>query len=75
MPNKRLMANFDVDVSSKFDREFDFESSNAQFDKNQIEKELTKKMSYGSFVFPLLPYFLFHPWFCHKRRYLFQFTQ
>ena len=31
----------------KFDGEFDFESSNAQFDKEQIEKELKEKLTLG----------------------------
>ena len=30
-----------------FDRDFDFESSNAQFDKEQIEKELKEKLVIG----------------------------
>lgn len=33
--------------SLKFDSEFDFESSNAQFDKLQIEKELKEKLNIG----------------------------
>ena len=33
----------------KFDRDFDFESSNAQFDKDQIEKELREKLVIGIF--------------------------
>jgi len=31
----------------RFDREFDFETSNAQFDKVQIEKELKEKLTIG----------------------------
>lgn len=31
----------------KFDGEFDFESANAQFDKENIEKELKEKLSLG----------------------------
>ena len=31
----------------KFDSEFDFESSNAKFDKVQIEKELKEKLNIG----------------------------
>jgi protein LSM14 len=31
----------------KFEGEFDFESSNAQFDKEQIEKELKEKLTLG----------------------------
>lgn len=30
-----------------FDRDFDFESANAQFDKDQIEKELKEKLVLG----------------------------
>lgn len=29
----------------KFDGEFDFESANAQFDKEQIEKEIKEKLT------------------------------
>jgi len=29
----------------RFDNEFDFETSNAQFDKEQIEKELKEKLT------------------------------
>ena len=32
----------------KFDGEFDFEQSNAQFDKEQIEKELKEKLTIGN---------------------------
>jgi len=31
----------------RFDGEFDFETSNAQFDKVQIEKELKEKLTLG----------------------------
>lgn len=31
----------------RFDGEFDFETSNAQFDKDQIEKELKEKLTLG----------------------------
>jgi len=31
----------------RFDGEFDFETSNAQFDKVQIEKELKEKLTIG----------------------------
>jgi len=34
-----------------FDRDFDFESSNAQFDKDQIEKELKEKLVIGRCCF------------------------
>ena len=33
----------------KFDSEFDFETANAQFDKEQIEKELKEKLRIGQF--------------------------
>lgn len=33
--------------SLKFDGEFDFESSNAQFDKEEIERELKQKLTLG----------------------------
>ena len=32
----------------KFESEFDFESANAQFDKEEIEKELKQKLTIGS---------------------------
>jgi len=35
----------------RFDAEFDFETSNAQFDKVQIEKELKEKLTLG--ILPL----------------------
>ena len=31
----------------KFDEEFDFESANAQFDKEEIERELKEKLVIG----------------------------
>jgi len=31
----------------KFEGEFDFESSNAQFDKEEIERELKQKLTLG----------------------------
>jgi protein LSM14 len=34
----------------KFDRDFDFESANAQFDKDQIEKELKEKLVIGMII-------------------------
>ena len=34
----------------RFDGEFDFETSNAQFDKVQIEKELKEKLTIGSLL-------------------------
>jgi len=34
-----------------FDAEFDFETSNAQFDKVQIEKELKEKLTLGMLMF------------------------
>jgi len=34
-----------------FDGEFDFETSNAQFDKVQIEKELKEKLTLGILTF------------------------
>ena len=33
----------------RFEGEFDFESSNAQFDKEQIEKELKEKLTISKF--------------------------
>lgn len=33
--------------SLKFESEFDFESANAQFDKENIEKELKEKLTLG----------------------------
>lgn len=35
--------------SLKFEGEFDFESSNAQFDKEEIERELKQKLTLGEF--------------------------
>jgi len=35
----------------RFDGEFDFETSNAQFDKVQIEKELKEKLALGVLSF------------------------
>lgn len=35
------------DSGLHFDVEFDFESSNAKFDKEQIEKELKEKLTIG----------------------------
>lgn len=37
------------DSGLHFDGEFDFESSNAQFDKEQIEKELKEKLTIGRY--------------------------
>lgn len=37
------------DSGLHFDGEFDFESSNAQFDKEQIEKELKEKLIIGKY--------------------------
>ena len=34
----------------KFEGEFDFESANAQFDKDEIERELKEKLTLGKFV-------------------------
>jgi len=36
-----------ADQRLRFEGEFDFESSNAQFDKDQIEKELKDKLTIG----------------------------
>lgn len=38
------------DSGLRFEGEFDFESSNAQFDKEQIEKELKEKLTIGTRV-------------------------
>jgi FDF domain len=35
----------------RFDGEFDFETSNAQFDKEQIEKELKEKLTISKFCY------------------------
>jgi len=37
----------------RFDGEFDFETSNAQFDKVQIEKELKEKLTLGILLLSL----------------------
>lgn len=34
----------------KFEGEFDFESANAQFDKDEIERELKEKLTLGNFL-------------------------
>ena len=34
----------------KFDGEFDFETANAQFDKEEIEKELKDKLNVGQLI-------------------------
>lgn len=34
----------------KFEQDFDFEMSNAQFDKDEIEKELKKKLTISKYA-------------------------
>lgn len=44
----RPQSNRQNESPLKFEAEFDFESSNAQFDKEEIEKELKQKLTITS---------------------------
>lgn len=45
----RYQSNRKVDSPLKFEGEFDFEEANAQFDKDEIERELKEKLTIGKF--------------------------
>lgn len=43
----RYQSNRKVESPLKFEGEFDFEEANAQFDKDEIERELKEKLTIG----------------------------
>lgn len=45
----RYQSNRKVESPLKFEGEFDFEEANAQFDKDEIERELKEKLTIGKF--------------------------